>query len=164
MLFYPCTLVYKNYVPLKLEEGMYFFTGDSIRQIDKVPHDQEQFIKDNGYPVEFYIIDEGNPNLNDGQVLVEPEEIGWFDEGDHSDDLEDINIDHLNLILQNDGDILLQMEEVVLDDDECQEDCEEYYPLFINDKVVIRLLFDDPTDEEEDEEWEEYPDFQSDEI
>ena len=155
-MFYVCRLVAKSYKPLNLEIGMYFYNGESIRQLDKLPQNEEEYISINGYPVEFYIVDEGNPNLNDGQILAQPEEIGWFDEGDHSDDLEDINTKHLNLILENDGYILLQLEEYSFDDDECQDDCEEYSPYIINDKVVIRLLFDDPEEEEQ----EEFPDFQ----
>lgn len=156
MLFYVCRLVAKSYKPLKLEVGMYFHTGNSIRQLDKLPQNEEEFIQLNGYPVEFYIVDEGNPNLNELDILAHPEEIGWWDEGDHSDELEEINVKHLNEILQNDGYILIQVEEYSIDDDECEDGCEEYFPYFINDKVVIRSLFDNPEEEEEDD----FPDFQ----
>lgn len=156
MLFYICRLVAKSYKPLRLEPGMFFYTGNSIRQLDKMPQDEEEFVKTNGYPVEFYVIDEGNPNLNELQILANPEDIGWWDEGDHCDELEEINTKHLNQILQNDGYILLQMEEQSFDDDECQDDCEEFFPYYVNDKVVIRLLFDDSQEEEEDE----FSDFQ----
>jgi hypothetical protein len=151
-------LVTKSYVPDDLEPGLLFYVGGKFIVLDHIPYDEDKFYEEHGFPVELYIIDEGNPNLNDGFVIAYPDEIGWFDAGDHTDDLEDITIDHLNQILQDDGYVQIELEEYSIDDDECQEDCEEYEPLLMDGKVVIRLLSDD-SEEEEYEEREDFPDF-----
>lgn len=150
-------IVTKSYVPDELEVGLLFYVGGEFIVLDKLPYDEEEFYAKNGYPVELYIVDEGNPNLNDGYIIAYPEEIGWFDEGDHSDDLEEITVEHLNRILQDNGYIEIPLDAYEIDDDECQGDCEEYEPIFINDKIVIRLLSDDTQEEEE---WDEFPDLQ----
>lgn len=161
-MYYECRIVLKNYDPLFLEPGMYFYPNGELFQLNHTPPDMKQFIEENGYPVELYIVDEGNPNLEDGFVVAEPHQIGWFDAGDDSEDLEDIDTDLLNLILQEyEGFIDIELDSYPIDDDECQEDCEEYEPLLIQGKVVIRLLSDDEPTEEEYEEGEDFPDFHS---
>lgn len=162
-MYYECRLVLKNYEPVFLEPGMYFVNPDGdLYQLDHTPPDMKEYLNEHGYPVELYIVDEGNPNLDDGFVVAEPHQIGWFDAGDDVEELEDVSIDLLNLILQEyEGFIDIELDSYPIDDDECQGDCEEYEPLLIQGKVVIRLLSDDETTEEEYEEGEDFPDFHS---
>ena len=82
-MYLECQLVFKSYKPLNLEKGMFFITemmGSSlIMQIEQVPRNQEEFISENGYPVEPYIVD---ISTEDDSIVATPEQIGWFDEGD----------------------------------------------------------------------------------
>jgi hypothetical protein len=87
----------------------------------------EGHIEMNGFPVKPWIIDEGNPNLSDSKkILATPEQIGWMDDGDDSDELYDIELKNINKILSDyDGWILIET-----DDDE--------FPILYDDKVTIR--------------------------
>lgn len=153
-MYLECQLVFKSYKPLTLEKGMLFLTnikgGHAIRELNEVPRDQDEFITINGYPVEPYIMDIGNVNLKEEQIVATPEQIGWFDEGDHSDEISDLSVSNMNDILEHfDGWIDLEMEET--------EDG-EYIPLLYNNKVTIRLPEDydnDDWDDDIDEEPEE---------
>jgi hypothetical protein len=73
----------------------------------------------------------GNPNLREQVVLATPEQIGWFDEGEWSDELCDIELKHYNRILEGyDGWILIEMMET-------EEDEDELTPVIYNNKVTI---------------------------
>lgn len=95
-------LVLKSYMPKQLEIGMWFINKinpntrkeySEIWALDKLPHDTlEEFIVKNGAPVEPYLI-------YDEQVIAEPHEIGWWDEGEHSKELRDIELSDINFIL-----------------------------------------------------------------
>jgi hypothetical protein len=65
--------VFKSYKPLKLEKGMFFITYSMgvnvIREITEIPADMDEFVSINGYPVEPFIIDAGNPNLHNGHNI-----------------------------------------------------------------------------------------------
>lgn len=111
-------LVVKNYMPEHIEKGMMFIKGHranteneylEVFVLSYTPisdYDQEQFIANNGYPIELYLIDE------QGEVLVTPEEIGWWDEGEDSDSLTDISIRQINDIIQMyDGLVDVQVED-----------------------------------------------------
>lgn len=75
--------------------------------------DPEKYIEINGYPVKPWIIEEGNPNLsNSDRILATPDQIGWFDEGEHCDELCDIETKHINNILEHDnGYIFIEVDE-----------------------------------------------------
>mgnify|MGYP000870677969 CR=1 FL=1 len=72
-------LVFKNYVPLKLEQGMLFISKQTDTVYGKVyeylqlhtlvyiPRDKESYINENGFPVEPYIIAQ-NQNLDDKEL------------------------------------------------------------------------------------------------
>jgi hypothetical protein len=97
-------LVFKSYKPLKLERGMYFLIRDkdemTISELDNVPMNEEEYIQMYGYPVEPYIIHPGNPNVaSDGYVISHPHKIGWFDEGEDSDELYTITVNEINNII-----------------------------------------------------------------
>lgn len=154
-MYLECILVFKSYKPLKLEKGMFFITYSMgvnvIRQITEIPKDMDEFVSINGYPVEPFIIDAGNPNLHNGTILATPDQIGWFDEGDHSDELSDITVKNINDILEHyDGWVDLEMVET--------EEGGEYVPVLYNNKVTIRFPqepYDEDTDEDADDEYDE---------
>jgi len=147
-MYLECLLVFKSYKPLKLEKGMLFYTGDTVREITSVPLNQEEFISINGYPVEMFIVDPGNPNIFNGTIIATPEQIGWFDEGEHSDELSDISVKNINDIIEYDGGYV--------DVEMTQDEDGEYVPLLYQNKITIRMV---QQEEEEDEEayaeWEE---------
>lgn len=156
-------LVFKSYKPLKLEKGMYFLIRRNnemvINMLDYIPMNQDDYLQMNGYPVEPYIIHPGNPNIaDDGYVIATPEEIGWWDEGEHTDDLYDVTIKELNNIIElYDGDVNVEVEEfpdergnpvtilvqgqvIMSYDDDYEEEEEEYF-------------FDDDEEYTPDEDW-----------
>lgn len=151
-MWYETEVVIKSYKPLQLEPGMLFLQilhkGTPKEQIelfalDRVPQDEESFLQQHGYPVELYIIDD------QGNVLASPEQIGWWDEGDHVDELSDISISHINNIFNDyDGYVDLEMEEY----DETEG---EYVPVIYAEKVVMRYVTDEEEEyeEEDDEEY-----------
>ena len=140
-------MVLSSYKPLSLEKGMWFVQKlhhgtikETIElfELHRVPQDQEQFIQQNGYPVEVKIIN------SDGEVVVLPHEIGWWDEGDHTDEFRDITIKDISFIISEcdgmvdlliddySGEVIIEEDKVVLrvpqeeyeeDDDETEELC-----------------------------------------
>ena len=138
MYHYEAELALRSYMPKRLELGMLFADvteeGTTLWELDKIPQDEEKFMIENGAPMEVYIID------NDDSVIAEPHEIGWFDEGDDTDELREITLDDINYILNEfDGWVEIEIIEDFFDEDE------QVIPNMYEQKVVVRLL----TDEEE---------------
>ena len=106
-MFVEAQLVFRSYMPDDgLEKGMLFltqlFNEPHVYALNTLPSNKDEFLKINGYPVEPYIIDEGNPNIpNDGVVYAYPGQIGWMDEGEDSDELYDIELKNMNKILSD---------------------------------------------------------------
>lgn len=149
-MFIEAQMVFKSYAPLKLEKGMLFLYSEllcfQLRQLDHVPADEQEYIKENGYPVEPYIVEATNPNERKSErILATPEQIGWFDEGEWSDELCDIELKHYNRILEGyAGSILIEMFET---------DEEELSPTLYNNKVTIAYAdLEDEYDDDDDEE------------
>lgn len=155
-MFIEALMVFKSYAPLKLEKGMLFLISQGrdfqLRQLDVVPQDEQEYLRINGYPVEPYIIETGNPNLKEEVVLATPEQIGWFDEGEWSDELCDIELKHFNRILEGyDGWVLIEMMETESDD--------ELTPVIYNNKVTIAYAdLEDEYDNEDDDDDDDEPD------
>jgi len=132
-------LVLHSYHPLYIEKGMYFvrhvWPGSDreyreIWQVDRDIDDEDVFMAVNGAPVKLMIANQ----IRDVSVIIAyPEDIGWFDEGDDSDELHDVTINELNKILDTYQGTL----EIDVDND--------YVPLYQEDKVVIRY----PQEEEQ---------------
>ena len=148
-MYIEAQMVFKSYAPLKLEKGMLLLISErrdfQLRQLDFIPQDEQEYLRINGYPVEPYIIETGNPNLKEQVVLATPEQIGWFDEGEWSDELCDIELKHFNRILEGyDGWVLIEMEDVEDNDDELT-------PVIYNNKVTIAYAdLEDEYDEDDD--------------
>jgi hypothetical protein len=149
-------LGFKSYIPSRgLEKGMLFtyklHHGHKIkeqigvRKLESVPMDQESFIRDNGYPV--------YPVLTiDDEIVAEEAEIGWFDAGPESEDLEDITIEQLNVIVDiYEGEVAI----------EADEETEE--PLFMEGpdgikKVIISYPEEWEEEDDDDDDDEDYDD------
>ena len=145
-MFIQAKLVPKSYKPLQLEKGMLFSTIKDgtiqIHELTYVPRDTDIYLELNGYPVELYIVYEGNSNLKEFEVLATPEQIGWFDEGSNSDEISDITIKQINNIFSNyDGYLALEI------------DFQSQEPTLYDNKVTIRYV--DYDDDEIDEEFDE---------
>jgi|TARA_R110000868_G_scaffold14285_8_gene66397 hypothetical protein len=144
-MFIQAKLVPKSYKPLQLEKGMLFSTiKDSTIQIHEltyVPRDTDIYLELNGYPIELYIVYEGNLNLKEFEILATPEQIGWFDQGNDSDELSDITIKQINNIFSNyDGYLAIEI------------DFQSQQPNLYDNKVTIRYI-DHNDDEQIDEEF-----------
>lgn len=139
MYHYECELVMKSYMPKSLEIGMLFVDvseeGTILFELDSIPTDEEKFIIENGAPMELYIVDQDD-------VFVEPHEIGWIDEGDHTDELRPISLEDVNYIL-NECNGWLELEIV----GEFWDEEEQVIPNMYEQKVVIRLLTDNDDEE-----------------
>jgi len=135
MYHYECELVLKSYMPKSLEKGMLFVEaseeGIKLFELESIPRDEETFIIENGAPMELYIIDGDD-------IVVEPHEIGWMDDGDDVDELRPISLEDINYILNEYGGwIELEIIEDYFDEEEM------VIPNMYDQKVVIRLLTED---------------------
>lgn len=138
-MYLEAKLVFQHYVPEDYSSMLFLALGKDhtpcVYSIENL-RDPEKYIELNGYPVKPYIIYEGNPNLsNSTEILAQPEQIGWFDEGPDSDHIMDIELKHFNNILEFDnGHVLIE-----IDDDT------EDVVLFEN---KVTLLYIDSIDDE----------------
>lgn len=137
-MWYPAEIVLSSYLPPELEVGMLFTNRISVGviepfielfELEEIPEDPDAFMAKHGVPVELAIIDE------DGDLLASHDEIGWWDEGELTDELRDITLDDINYILRElDGYVDIQI-----------EDEEDFFVVFIEDKVVLSIA---PEEEE----------------
>ena len=114
-----------SYKPLHLEVGMFFRKRNLerflkrnvvIEKLTILPHDESSYIEENGYPVDIYVID---PMTE--AIMAGPEEVGWFDEGEHTDELHDITVEEINRILNDyDGEVGIMMEDVPISEEGLQ--------------------------------------------
>jgi hypothetical protein len=166
-MFTLAKLVFKSYMPLQLEKGMWFASKQKdlvygkvyeylqLHELTHIPQDKDSYIAVNGAPVEPYIV---MPMLNPDspeQILATPDQIGWWDQGDTSDDLEDLTVQIINAYIYGedgeDGAIALE----VFDSED--EEGIHRNVVFFHDKVTIRHVtfvdeFDD--DDEDDDDYE----------
>lgn len=150
-MYFTVELVLKSYMPKQLEGGMWFITKlhqDTPKEyveiwaLDKVPSEPiEEFITKNGAPVEPYLI-------YDEQIVAEPHNIGWWDEGEDSEDLRDIELTDVNLIINEwNGHVDIEIDE----QDYALEDV--LSPILYDDKVTMcePFTYDEEDDEEEED-------------
>ena len=165
-MWFPAEIVLKSYLPSELEVGMLFTNRISVGVIDpyvelfeleELPEDADAFMAKHGAPVELAIID------GDDEILATHQQIGWWDEGSHTDELRDITLNEINFLLREcEGTVEIEVEDYddgdgyYLDDnDEPHIDYgysdDELIPILQDDKVILRLEVYD----EEEEDWEE---------
>jgi len=142
-------LVLKSYMPRNIEPGMWFITKlyqntdkeyVEIWTPEKTPQEPlEEFVTKHGAPVEPYLI-------YDEQVIAEPHEIGWWDDGPEFDELRDIELKDVNLVLNEWSGFV----DIEIDEEDLIEE-EELSPILYAGKVTLSL----PGLNDEDDEWEE---------
>ena len=141
-MWYPAEISLSSYMPPELEVGMLFINRISVGVVDpyielfeleEVPEDADTFMANNGAPVKVIII-----TPEDGNVRAVQENIGWWDEGEDSDEYREVTLDDINYLLREfDGYV-----DIEFDDD---EDI-----VLIEGKVVLSLA-----PEEEWDDWDE---------
>ena len=145
-------LVFQSYIPSEFEIGMLFLRKVSMMklrtlieynevfELKEIPRDIESFTLINGWPVAPFIFSiTANPDAF-AEPLATPDQLGWWDEGEESDELRDADIKDYNYILENeDGYIEIEVDEYITEDGE-----EIVTPILYMDKVTVRI----PTDEE----------------
>ena len=137
-MWFPAEIVLKSYLPPELEVGMLFTNRISVGviepfielfELEELPENPDTFMSRHGVPVELAIVDEN------GNLLASHDEIGWWDEGEHTDELRDITLDDINYLLR-------EFEGYIdIDGDE-----DEGVTL-IEDKVVLSLVPDEELDD-----------------
>jgi hypothetical protein len=162
-MFTLAKLVFKSYMPLQLEKGMWFASKQKdlvygkvyeylqIHELTHVPQDMDSYIAVNGAPVEPYIVQPMQNPDEPEQILATPDQIGWWDEGDTSDDLEDITPKIINSYIYGEdgenGDIALE----VFDTED--EEGIHRNVVFFHNKVTIRhVTFVDDNEWDDDDE------------
>ena len=141
-MWYPAEISLSSYLPPELEVGMLFINRISVGvvepyielfELEEVPEDVDAFMANNGAPVKMIII-----TPDDGNVRATQDEIGWWDEGEDSDEYREVTLDDINYLLREfDGYV-----DIEFDDD---EDI-----VLIEGKVVLSLA-----PEEEWDDWDE---------
>jgi hypothetical protein len=152
-MYFTVELVLKSYMPRYLEIGMWFITKinpgtrkeyTEVWALDKLPLDTlEEFIVKHGAPVEPYLI-------YDEQVIAEPHEIGWWDDGPESDELRDIELKDINLLLDEyNGFVDVEIDEY----DYAYE--EEINPILYMEKVTMTIpgMYEEEDEEDDEGPW-----------
>lgn len=143
-MYYPAELIFKSYLPKSLELGMLFVNKISVGllepeielwNLDSIPDDIDEFLAKNGAPVELLIV------CDVEGVLAEHLQIGWFDEGEESDELYDISLEEINIIINDyEGNLMVEIKEYFYDKD-------IIVPLLIDNKVIISYIEYDEEEE-----------------
>jgi hypothetical protein len=133
-MWLPAEISLSSYLPSELEVGMLFINRISVGVIDpyielfeleEIPEDPDAFMAKHGAPVELVIIDE------DEELLATHDEIGWWDDGEDTDELRDITLDDVNYLLRElDGYVDIEVDE-------------DYGPVIYDGKVVLTVVPDD---------------------
>lgn len=141
-MWLPAEISLSSYLPDELQEGMLFTNRISVGviepyielfELEEIPEDPDAFMAKHGAPVELVIIYEN------GDLLATHDEIGWWDEGDDSDEYREVTLDDINYILRE----LEGYVDIEIDDDGV---------ILIEDKVVLSLIPEDDLEDWEEEE------------
>lgn len=138
-MWYPVELSLSSYLPDELEEGMLFANRISVGVIEpyielfelkEIPEDPDAFMSKHGAPVSLVIVD------GDDEIIATHDQIAWWDEGDHTDELRDITLDDVNIITREwQGALVIEV------DDETEDF------ILIEGRVVLSLDQEDDWDE-----------------
>ena len=174
-MFILAKLIFKSYMPKRLEAGMWFKKDHSdvvygkvynyftIYELKEIPHDMYEYMSTSGAPVEpFIVMPMMNPD-SPQEILATPEQIAWWDQGDDSDDLEELTVQLINTYIYGEdgenGDIALE----VLDTQD--EEGIHRNVVFFHDKVTIRHVtfvdeheYEWEDDDEDEEGWDDMDD------
>lgn len=149
-----CELVFRHYQPSKIVSGMLFmndiYPNNPDKQVSEVweitedyldVHVEDEFlIYENGYPVQPFIIQ------REANIIITPEEIGWWDAGEITEELIPIGIKEYNFILREfDGWLEILVDEEILETHGIMQ------PLLEDDLVILRFDQEEDDDDEEEE-------------
>jgi len=150
-MWYTAEIALKSYLPLELEEGMLFVNRISVGvvepyvelwELEELPEDMDEFMSKNGAPVELIIIIDSYTKYHpEVVVVINQDQIGWWDDGPDTDELRDITLDDINYTLREEQGFL----SIDIDDEE-----EGLEPTLIEDKVILSFLQEDDDDNLED--------------
>jgi hypothetical protein len=138
-MWIPAEIVLRSYLPPELEVGMLFANKISVGviepyielfELEEIPEDPDAFMAKNGAPVDLGIID------SDGRPVAIDHEIGWWDDGDDSDEYREVTLDDINYLLR-------EFEGYV--DVEYDENEDDF--VLIEGKVVLSLVPDEEWDD-----------------
>jgi hypothetical protein len=138
-MWIPAEIVLRSYLPPELEVGMLFANKISVGviepyielfELEELPEDADAFMAKNGAPVDLGIID------SDGRPVAIDHEIGWWDDGDDSDEYREVTLDDINYLLR-------EFEGYV--DVEYDENEDDF--VLIEGKVVLSLVPDEEWDD-----------------
>jgi len=147
MFYITVELVFKSYMPKKLEKGMFFLNPQEnpVWVLDRNihPDEKEQFLIDHGAPVEPYLVlidDNGEQ-----EIIATPNQIGWWDDGPDYDELRDVDIKDFNGIIDlYEGKVDVQLETEPEDNDFVKQ-----HILMAEGKVVMSVASDWEFDSDE---------------
>jgi hypothetical protein len=138
-MWIPAEIVLRSYLPPELEVGMLFANKISVGviepyielfELEEIPEDPDAFMAKNGAPVDLGIID------SDGRPVAIDHEIGWWDDGDDTDEYREVTLDDINYLLR-------EFEGYV--DVEYDENEDDF--VLIEGKVVLSLVPDEEWDD-----------------
>jgi len=139
-MWYPAEISLSSYLPDELQEGMLFVNRISVGviepyievfELEEIPEDPDAFMAKHGAPVELVIIDANE------HVIATHDEIGWWDDGEYTDELRDITLNDINYLLRElDGYIDIEIDE-------------DYGPVIYEGRVVLTVVPDDFEDWDE---------------
>lgn len=138
MYRYQARLVFKQYIPKKLELGMLFVIEvegkPQLVEINRVLASLEETVNEFGYPVEMYIVEEDHYD----DVIAYPQDLGWFNEDPEEETLKPFSLKEANFILlEYDGLLEIVIHEAPFDDNEF------IIPKYVDQKVIINYIKDD---------------------
>jgi hypothetical protein len=148
-MWYTAEIALKSYLPLELEEGMLFVNRISVGvvepyvelwELEEIPEDIDEFMSKNGAPVEVLIIIDSYTKYHPEVVVINQDQIGWWDDGPDTDELRDISLDDINYTLREEQGFL----SIDIDDEE-----EGLEPTLVEDKVILSFLQEDDDDIED---------------
>jgi len=138
-MWYPAEISLSSYLPPELEIGMLFINRISVGvvepyielfELEELPEDADVFMAKHGCPVEILII-----TPEDGNVRATQEYIGWWDEGENSDEYREVTLNDINYLLREfEGYVDIEFD----DDDDI---------ILIEGKVVLSLVPDEELDD-----------------
>ena len=137
-MWFPAEISLSSYLPDELEEGMLFINRISVGviepyielfELEEIPEDPEAFMVKHGAPIDLLIIDD------EGNIIAFQDKIGWWDEGEDTDELREITLDDVNYILRElDGYVDIEYDEI-----------EDDFVMY-EDKIVLSIVPDDLED------------------
>lgn len=125
----------------------YINKENQFYKLESVPRNQEEYIQENGYPVELMISDDTDKIVvHLFSDIPQEGEIAWWDEGDHTDEFRDITIKDINKLYEDvDGYV-----SVLVDDETGEIIYEEDKPILTFPRPEhINEYEEDDEDEEE---------------